>query len=197
MKDKVVLSILQELGWKCGKDEAGDVYCQLEQGGKQLQIIPTIRKLSDHFRVSLMPSISTKEFSAAAAQIFGEPIDHEPIIVSNLRDEKIPSVAREDVVRLAERALSWASMQDVEAGLAAYRSLPTDAKGARPLRHLAALALSGDVGRLHGYKESFDQGDRMGFVPYITAKMIERAISIAQENAEVSRPHCPRVISKP
>lgn len=182
-KDKETLPILQELGWECGKDEAGDVYCQIERDGKQVQVIPTIRRLSDHFRISLMPSISTKEFSAAVTRIFGRPNDHAPIIVSNLKDEKVPVVTKEDIVRVAEQALSWASLQDIQAGLAAYRSLPTDAKGARPLRHLAALALAGDVDRLQSYKRSFDQGDRLGFVPYITTEMIERAISIAQESA--------------
>ena len=180
-----MLSVLEDLGWKCDKDEAGDFYCLLEYGDGQLQIIPTIRKCSDHFRVSLMPSISTKRFSAAASKILGESIDHDPIVVSNLEDNKIPVVSKEDIVRIAEKVLSWASAQDIEAGLAIYRDLPTNAKGARPLRHLAALALAGDVERLQSYKRSFDRGDRLDFVPYISVEMIERGIVIAKENSGV------------
>lgn len=180
-KDKEILPILQQIGWKCGKDEAGDYHCWIENDGRQVQVIPFIGKRFDHYRVSLMPSVSTKAFSAAVAQIFGRSNGHEPITVSNFGVEKIPGVPKEDVIRIAQDALAWASAQDVEAGLAAYRALPTDAKGAMPLRHLASLVLAGDVERLQSYRRSLDKGDRLGFVPYITTDMIERAISIAQE----------------
>ncbi len=54
-----------------------------------------------------------------------------------------------------------------------------------PLRHLAALAIAGDVERLNSYKNSFEKGDRLGFVPYITVDMIDRAILIAQKKREI------------
>ncbi|WP_414858990.1 DUF6990 domain-containing protein [Pseudomonas aeruginosa] len=62
----------------------------------------------------------------------------------------------------------------------AYRALPTNSKGAMPLRNLAALAIAGDVSCLANYQFSFEQGDRLGFVPYITQDMIERALLIAR-----------------
>ena len=182
MNEKKVLSVLQELGWECRKDEAGDYYCCMEYKDLQIQVIPSIGRRSDHYRVSFVPSISTRLFSAAVARVFGRANDHAPIIVSNMGAEKIKDVSTEDIIRIAGEALVWASAQDVEAGLAAYRSLPTDAKGALPLRHLAALALAGEVERLQGYKRSFDQDDRLGFVPYISVEMVERAIAIAQEH---------------
>ncbi|MFV9439627.1 DUF6990 domain-containing protein [Pseudomonas aeruginosa] len=49
-----------------------------------------------------------------------------------------------------------------------------------PLRHLAALAIAGDVSCLANSQFSFEQGDRLGFVPYITQDMIERALLIAR-----------------
>ncbi|WP_425603185.1 DUF6990 domain-containing protein [Lysobacter soli] len=58
--------------------------------------------------------------------------------------------------------------------------LPTDSKGAMPLRHLAALALAKDVPRLESYQRAFERGDRPGFVPYIQKKMIDRAVSLAR-----------------
>ena len=72
--------------------------------------------------------------------------------------------------------MSWARSLNIESGLMVYRSLPTDSKGAMPLRHLAALAIAGDVERLDGYKKNFEMGDRLGFVPYITDGMIDRAV---------------------
>jgi hypothetical protein len=181
VKVKEILPVLEELGWLCRKDEAGDYFCLMDVDRAQVQVIPAIGKRSDYFRVSLMPSVSTKEFTAAAAFILGEAGDHEPVIVSNDVPEKIVNFSLNDIVRLSQNAISWAFAQDIEKGLADYRALPTDAKGAMPLRHLAALAVAGDVERLTTYKLSFEQGDRLGFVPYITQDMIERALLIARD----------------
>lgn len=182
MKEKDVVSILKEQGWTCSKDEVGDYFCVTDVGGAQLQVIPSVGKRSDHFRVSLMPSISSKEFSEAASFIMGDDGSNAPIIVSNEAPEKLSSFSGDDVIRLSEKALSWARSQSIDEGLSAYRVLPTDAKGAMPVRHLAALALAGDTVRLDEYKHSFGNGDRLGFVPYITSDMIDRALMIAKKN---------------
>lgn len=182
MKEKDVLPTLEKLGWRSCRDEVGDYFCLMDIGEAQVQIIPSIGKRSDHFRVSLMPSVSTKKFTAAAAFILGEAGGHEPIIVSNDVPEKIVDFSSEDVIRLSQKAISWASAQDIEKGLEIYRALPTDSKGAMPLRHLAALAIAGDVGRLASYQRNFEQGDRLGFVPYITAKMLDRALLVARDS---------------
>ncbi|WP_421667180.1 DUF6990 domain-containing protein [Pseudomonas syringae] len=77
--------------------------------------------------------------------------------------------------------MSWARAQNIEEGLAAYRKMPTHAKGVMPVRHLAALAIAGDTGRLEEYKKSFETGDRLGFVPYVTSDMINRALMMAKK----------------
>ncbi|AGI26880.1 hypothetical protein H681_25065 [Pseudomonas sp. ATCC 13867] len=128
-----------------------------------------------------MPSISSKQFSEVVSFIYGEGVKHDPVIVSNELPEKLSELSANDVVRLSEKAVSWAHAQNLEDGLAAYRNLPTDAKGAMPIRHLAALAIAGEVDRLESYRRSFEQGDRRGFVPYITSEMLDRAIFIAQK----------------
>jgi hypothetical protein len=53
-----------------------------------------------------------------------------------------------------------------------------------PLRHLAALAIAGDLQTLSRYQRSFAHGDRLNFVPYITADLIDRALSLAQRLVE-------------
>lgn len=181
MKEKDILPFLNGLGWKCSKDEAGDYFCLMDIGCIEVQIIPSIGKRSDYFRVSFMPSVSVKAFTEAVSFILGEAKNYVPVIVSNDIPEKISGFSFDDVKRLSEQAISWASAQNLEEGLAAYRALPTDSKGAMPLRHLAALAIACDVDRLASYKRSFDQGDRLGFVPYITKDMIERALLIASD----------------
>ena len=52
-----------------------------------------------------------------------------------------------------------------------------------PMRHLAALALAGDVAKLKSYQASFEAGDRLGFVPYITKDYIDRAVALAEKYA--------------
>lgn len=182
MKEKEILPVLEGLGWRCSKDEVGDYVCFMDIGTARVQIIPAIGKRSDHFRVSFMPSISTKTFTAAVEFILGEAVGFEPIIVSNDVPAKIVNFSLDDVIKVSQAATSWAEAQDVEHGLMVYRQLPTDSKGARPLRHLAALAIAGDVGRLASYQRSFEQGDRLGFVPYITAEMVDRALLLARDS---------------
>lgn len=176
MEEKDVVSTLMEQGWVCSKDEVGDYFCVIDVDEIKVQIIPSVRKRSDHFRASLMPSVSTREFSETVAFVRGEGSGYSPIIVSNEPPEKLPKFSSDDVLRMSESAISWARSQNIESGLMFYRNLPTDSKGAMPLRHLAALAIAGDVERLDGYKKSFEVGDRLGFVPYITDAMIDRAL---------------------
>uniref|UniRef100_UPI001CDD2D2E DUF6990 domain-containing protein n=1 Tax=Pseudomonas huaxiensis TaxID=2213017 RepID=UPI001CDD2D2E len=181
MTEKDVVSILREQGWACSKDEVGDYFCVIDVGDARLQLIPSVGKRSDHFRVSLTPSISTKKFSEAVSFILGSGGSNVPIIVSNEGPEKLSSLSSCDVIRLSEKAISWARSQSVNEGLMVYRTLPTDAKGAMPVRHLAALAIAGDIGRLEEYKKSFEEGDRLGFVPYITCDTIDRALMVARK----------------
>jgi hypothetical protein len=184
VKEKEVMPILETLGWKAGRDEGGDSFALIRRGDVQLRVIPFIGKRADHFRVAFVASVSTKTFSSAAAFIFGSKDDHEPIIVTNGVEEKVENFSANDVVRLSEGAISWGFSQDIDAGLAAYRALQTDAKGAMPLRHLAALAIAGDLQTLSRYQRSFAHGDRLNFVPYITADLIDRALSLAQRLVE-------------
>jgi hypothetical protein len=180
MNEKQVFSTLEDLGWRRDKDEVGDSFCLRDIGCMQVQIIPAVGVRSDHFRVSFMPSVSTAGFTSAVAFILDEYRKYVPIIVSNNPPEKILNFSREEVVRLSEEALFWAARQDIEVGLSVYRALPTHSKGAMPLRHLAALAIARDENTLSSYKRSFERGDRLGFVPYITPEMIVRALLLAQ-----------------
>ncbi|MGX7950382.1 DUF6990 domain-containing protein [Oleidesulfovibrio alaskensis] len=62
-----------------------------------------------------------------------------------------------------------------------HATLPTAAPGTRPIWHLAALVLPSDAAKLKFYQASFEAGDRLGFVPYITKDYIDRAMSLAGE----------------
>jgi hypothetical protein len=187
MKNKEASLALGEAGWICSRDEVGDYFCFIYVGEIWIQVIPSIGKRSDHYRVSLMPSVSSRSFSEVAGFIIGEGERYTPIIVNRNPPEKIPRFSSDDVWLMAEKAKSWALNQDLNAGLAVYRNLPTDSKGEMPLRHLAALAVAKDVSILMDYKKSFEAGDRLGFVPYITRDMIDRALLIAMDGQNNSK----------
>lgn len=179
MITKELLSVLAGCGWACKKDDAGDYYCLIEKYDFTVQIIPSLHARRDHIRASLMPSVSTADFSFAVSVILGEDLDFVPIINSNLGVSKLNSIGREEVERLSNDALEWASVQNLSEGLTRYRELPPDSKGDLPVRHLAALALDGRVQKLREYMEGFERGERMGFVPYISLQMIGRAFELA------------------
>ncbi|WP_081673816.1 DUF6990 domain-containing protein [Pseudomonas cremoricolorata] len=176
MTEKDMIEILIEQGWICEKDEVGDCFCVAEVGGVEVQITPSVKKRLAHFRVSLMPSVSTKKFSEAVAFVRGEENRYSPIIVSNEPPEKPVKLSSSDVAVMSKRVISWACSQDIESGVSFYKQLPTDSKGILPLKHLAALAISGDFETLNSYSKIFEAGDRLGFVPYITEGMIHRAV---------------------
>lgn len=186
MDEDQLLTAIGSEGWFVSSDEVGDKYCLNEVDGVIIQLLPHIGKRTDHYRLGLSPSVSTKEFSEAVPYIAAAHSEFSPIISSNLPPTKLINVTPGDVRDLLVQAVSWAKSQDIDSGLKKYRDLPTDSKGAFPLRHLAALAIAGDASRLNDYVNSFLQGDRLGFVNYITKEFIDRACEIAKSKSQRS-----------
>jgi hypothetical protein len=147
----------------------------------QIQLIPNVLKCCDHFRVGLAPAVSLKKFSETSKFIGGNDNNFMPLCINWALGEKIVDLTAAEISRLSENALSWALSQNLEEGLKRYRNLPTVWAVEIPVRHLAALALAGEVARLGYYQRCFDQGDRQDFGLSISVEMIERAISIAQK----------------
>lgn len=183
MTEKDMVMLLSEIGWFCEKDETGDHFCVMSFEKVQIEIIPCIRRLPDYYRVSFMPSVSTRDFSDAVAFILSEPRENVPIIVKNDIPEKIINISNDDIIRISQEVVSWGLSQDLEKGLENYKMLPTNSKGDMPLRHLAALSIAGDIDVLERYQDSFEKGDRLEFVPYITSEMINRAVLLARERS--------------
>lgn len=184
MDEDQLLAVIGNEGWFVSSDEVGDKYCLDEVDEVVIQLLPHIGKRADHYRLALSPSVSTKEFSEAVAYIAAAHSEFSPIISSTLPPAKLRNVTPGAVRDLLVQAVNWAKSQDIESGLKKYRELPTDSKGAFPLRHLAALAVAGDASRLNDYVNSFLQGDRLGFVNYITQGFIDRACEIAKSKSQ-------------
>lgn len=64
MNESDFISVLKQCGWRCRADEVGVCVCFFDINKKVVAVIPTIGKRVDHFRVSLMPSISSVDFSS-------------------------------------------------------------------------------------------------------------------------------------
>lgn len=90
---------------------------------------------------------------------------------------------RPEILQASNEVIVWAQKQDLDRALQDHAALPTDAPGAQPIWHLAALAVLGELARLKSYQASFEARDRLGFVPYVTKDFIDRAMSLAEELA--------------
>lgn len=98
-------------------------------------------------------------------------------------DIRAPEILEEHIRQGSDEAIAWAKVQDLDKALYDYAALPTDIPGIQPVLHLGALAVLGDVAKLRFYQASFEAGDRLGFVPYITKDYIDRALAFAERHA--------------
>ncbi|TXR46288.1 DUF6990 domain-containing protein [Phyllobacterium endophyticum] len=184
LQNDIVLAF-KKLSWQTGKDDAGDNYAIFDIGDIQLQIIPRLRPIWGGKRLACVRSVTTKQFTSACTKIFHrntEKHPHNPLVRGD-EDLIQQDYTFKDISALSERLIEWAKIQDVDPALKRLRELPTDSKGTEPLYHLAALALAGDVDKLAYYQRSFEAGDRLGFVPYISKEMIDRAVEIAKDTS--------------
>jgi hypothetical protein len=87
----------------------------------------------------------------------------------------------EDVDRGCAALIDWASKADLDPGITALLDKDANSRGILPTYHLAALAATGGVDVLQCYADAFTGGDRLGFVPYITADYIIAALEFAKQ----------------
>ena len=177
---------LKSLGWSVHVDEVGDKFAQFTLSDRILDIIYKLDKIRDQQKFGAMLSLSTDKFSNSCAEICGEKPKYYPLVRAWKRlDFRAPQITEEHIREAAHEAIDWAQEQDLGKALLDHAALPTDAPGARPIWHLAALALLGDVAKLESYQSSFKEGDRLGFVPYISEDYISRAVAIARQKEVV------------
>jgi hypothetical protein len=189
MTREEINQVLISLGWVRYRDEVGDsVLTKRTEKG----VVWFVTR-NNTFGIDLNPVISTDVFDKFDHIIGANDVDHytgkitrrryaegSVICQSQCRLHK-EDYTEEDVVLMSNQILEWAASVDIEAGLADLRALPTDCLGAMPVRHLAALAVAGDVETLGRYRDSFAAGDRLDFVPYIDEGYIARALELAEK----------------
>lgn len=184
MNTKDATILLKSTGWLVYKDEVGDRYTHFKLPDRTIQIVYGLRKWPDYQEFSSTLSLSSDAFSSACRHIQNDNSTYTPLV----RARKgllfrAPEITKEHIQQAAQEAIEWAKEQDLYQALLNYAALPTDAPGARPIWHLAALALLANIAKLESYQSSFEAGDRLGFVPYISKDYIDRAVAIARQNA--------------
>jgi len=187
MKIKEATDILKSIGWQTYKDEVGDRGAYFKLSDRTVDIGYTIRRFPNDEKFSAPPALYTDEFSAACGWIRDRTNDSMHFIVPwNWPGIYAPEIREEHIHQASQQAIDWAKEQDLHQGLLDLAALPANAfgrRGLRGLRHIAALALLGDVDKLKFYQSSFEAGDRLAFEDYITKDFIDRAVTLAEQNA--------------
>ncbi|QEM81958.1 DUF6990 domain-containing protein [Halomonas binhaiensis] len=179
-----ITNILKLLGWSISRDEVGDRLASYGLPDRTADIIYGMKRLTNDQQLWVMRSTSTDAFSNACAVVDSSRRETTPLLTSwkGLRIQA-PEILDEHVRQGSEEAIAWAQEQDLDRALQEHAAMPTNVPGAKPIWHLAALALLGNVEKLKSYQSSFEAGDRLGFVPYITKDYIDRAVSLGEEYA--------------
>ena len=188
-----VVRMFQDLGWhlkRYGEPRAGQrleerTGCFQGLRDRNIRINFELDEYSAGQVLVIYSSISTHEFIDACSKIIYIGIKHEVLTVKFM-SYLLPyseNFSISDIERMSEEIIRWASNQDLEALFEEHRLLPTSCAGELPFRHLAALAVAGDVEKLKFYQASFEAGDRLGFARYVTKDYIDRAFSLAEQYA--------------
>lgn len=188
MNTREVTKILKDIGWMAFTDEVGDRYTHFVLPDRTVQIIYGVRTFSDEQQLEATRSLTTDVFSGVCLEISGRGGKYTPLARAwKGICIRAPEIMEEHVQQASDEAIAWAKDQDLDRALEKHAVLPTDAPGARPIWHLAALALLADVTKLKAYQSSFESGDHLGFAKYVAKDYIDRALIIAYGNLEGGR----------
>jgi hypothetical protein len=168
-------------GWRVTRDETSQPCGELRVGDRVLLAILT--KRSPVFPFHVGGWVTTDALSVAYTVIF-HPRKRVAESVPLVRSPEI-SIAREiasdaDIDGACAAWLAFAQEADLEAGMAVLLDKEARPLGSGNAMHLSALAATGGAEVLGRYAEAFAQGDRLGFVNYISAEHIAAALAFAQ-----------------
>lgn len=127
--------------------------------------------------------MATHEYAAIEREIMASGQTHF-VTMAGIEQRKL----RDFVLTKAKVSADLAEVEadvlaiDPDEALARFRDFETSRPGSAGVRHIAALALAGDIDTLDGYVRRRMSGDPCGFVPFITDEMIARAAKIGHRH---------------
>ena len=172
---------LEARGWTVSFDETRMPSAEFRDADRVLHALLT--KRGTRFPFDLGGWITIDALSIAYT-VLGSPrkrfADSCPLVLSPMIRIEKPVADDADIDAAVERWIEWARHVDIDRAIEALLDKDANPSGDMPARHLAALAATGAVEVLEHYSQSFASGDRLGFVPYVTADHIESALAFAQ-----------------
>mgnify|MGYP000539582506 CR=1 FL=1 len=172
-------------GWSIHQGDAADPYCldfpdrrvspyaRIEQSDRMVVVRYNPVRAG---MVETLWFVSAPEFDAACHTIH-PGLELRMPLASTHRMAKDSEL--EDLVRVG---LEWVALQDVALILEGHAKASPDSPGLDALYHLAALAALHCISTLKRYQGSFEAGDCMGMMAFITKGHIDRALELARRN---------------
>jgi hypothetical protein len=175
-------TILGPLGGRLRRDRT-DKWWELDCGDFVLEIELGQRFARSRFYLGIGCAVSHKGLSAIAVQILGEPASGPHSFKYDQHRMEVESLDGADVHyrKLIQEEVEEVQKLDMEKVIKDFAANCPDRPSMRQVMHLASLAWLADFNTLTEYKEIFQRGYRMNFVPMITQEMIERALEVAYE----------------
>lgn len=188
MNKRDISTELKKLGWIYIKDENNDKYFLKNYEDLQVILTPKLEKRGEIFYFSLDPSVSSRKFSEICNYLICEEREFyylisrygllAPPLEKGLPESEFEFINVDIFNDLLAEASIWAKYQEIDKALQYYAEAPTTWPGIAPIYHLAALVIQENKERLKHYQQSFLEGNRLGFVPYITDEVINRAVQL-------------------
>lgn len=163
--------------WVFSRDEVGDSMHKKTLSDRIVSVSFDFRKTLTHRLLRSSFSVSTRKYLEISAYVGGDRTGSHILSAGKTLEQVDFTFA--DLDDFSNFLINWAKDVDIEHELAQLCALPTSAPGNRPIRHLAALAVTKDTETLKRYQRAFESGDRLGFVPYIKKDFIDRAVEAA------------------
>lgn len=168
-------------GWRVTRDETSMPCGELRLGDRVLLAILT--KRSPVFAFHLGGWVTTDAISAAyTLMLYPRKRITESCVLARSPQIDIEKEVADDAdidVAIA-KWIAWGQRVDCDAAMKVLLDKEANGLGDMPARHLAALAATGAVEVLQGYADAFASGNRLGFVPYITADHVATALAFAE-----------------
>ncbi|WP_123876591.1 DUF6990 domain-containing protein [Fuscovulum blasticum] len=182
-----VAGVFKQLGWTPGQDV--DRYAEIELSDRIVHVGFKVKDFTVYQKFESTHSLMTIGFTNAVKWIEGgrREINDRLKVGSN---EKVrfqePAITRKHIEIACNRAIEWAMSFDINQRYEELCNLDPSTPGAAGVWHLASLVLLGNVIKLKSYQASFESGDRLGFVNYVTKDYIDRAVVLAEKAAPTS-----------
>lgn len=169
-------------GWRVTRDETSMPCGELRLGNRVLLAILT--KRSPRFPFHVGGWVTTDAISTAYTRMLQprKRVAESCVLALSPQIDIAKEVAEDaDVDAAIAEWIAWGQQVDCDAAMEVLLDKEANGLGDMPARHLAALAATGGVEVLQGYADAFAAGDRLGFVPYITADYVTAALAFAKQ----------------